>query len=201
MVEHYTANFFTGNSNWIADIIPFYQSLFEKPKIFLEIGSHEGLSANWICDNILGMGKLHCVDPWTDNHPDLRGIDTFLKNTERNSHKIIAHQGTSKYWLKEFALDEMIFDFIFIDGCHNRDVVIQDGVNAFDLLKVGCYMAFDDYDWMGGDGQEDRPMEAIDCFLKCFGNLIEFNHRGSHVVVKKIKQTRELYKGTERMME
>ena len=186
-MEKYSANFFTGDKQWSNDFIRFHQKLEGEVK-FLEVGSFEGLSANWICDHMLNSGKLYCVDPWDPWHPDLRGIEVFLENTSRNSHKIEARKGSSKHWLKIFGLDGFLFDFIFIDGNHNRDMVLHDAVNSFDLLRLNHYMVFDDYNWEGGEGPQNRPKEAIDCFLKCYAPFLEVEIKEFHVIVRKIKE-------------
>jgi len=47
--------------------------------------------------------------------------------------------------------------------------VLRDGVHAFDILKPGGSIIFDDYNWDMGLGEAERPYEAIQAFLKIWG--------------------------------
>jgi predicted O-methyltransferase YrrM len=75
--------------------------------------------------------------------------------------------------LAEFlARREAPFDLIYIDGSHQAPDVLSDAVLAFQLLRVGGIMIFDDYLWrLEPDGRQDplnMPKPAIDSFINIF---------------------------------
>src|SRR6185312_6234037 len=64
------------------------------------------------------------------------------------------------------------FDFVYIDGSHQAPDVLADAVLAFQLLKLGGVLVFDDYLWaMEPLGRQDfynMPKPAIDAFVNVF---------------------------------
>jgi predicted O-methyltransferase YrrM len=64
------------------------------------------------------------------------------------------------------------FDLVYVDGSHIAPDVLADAVLAFQLLRVGGLMIFDDYIWsMDPDGRQDSlrmPKPAIDVFINIF---------------------------------
>lgn len=113
---------------------------------YLEIGVWEGRSANFM------MHKYF-------THPTSRGIgiDPFIQSerypiTKRNLELGVGERfelinGYSYNVLQSggrWDQSEWI-DLVYVDGDHATKPVIQDGVLAFPLVKVGGYMVFDDY--------------------------------------------------------
>jgi predicted O-methyltransferase YrrM len=70
------------------------------------------------------------------------------------------------------ARQEAPFDLIYVDGSHRAPDVLADAVLAFQLLRVGGIMIFDDYLWrLEPDGRQDplnMPKPAIDSFINIF---------------------------------
>jgi hypothetical protein len=68
--------------------------------------------------------------------------------------------------------NEPPFDLIYVDGSHQASDVLTDAIIAFQLLRVGGVMIFDDYLWcMRPTGEEDTlnmPKAAIDSFISLF---------------------------------
>jgi predicted O-methyltransferase YrrM len=71
-----------------------------------------------------------------------------------------------------FTSNETSFDFIYVDGSHQAADVLADSVLAFQLLRIGGVMIFDDYLWrMEPEGKQDMlnmPKPAIDAFINLF---------------------------------
>jgi len=65
---------------------------------------------------------------------------------------VIKYKMDSKEFLR--SIEEPTFDFIYIDGDHTAEGVLQDAVLAWRLLKAGGIMAFDDYLWEDPRGVE-----------------------------------------------
>jgi predicted O-methyltransferase YrrM/GR25 family glycosyltransferase involved in LPS biosynthesis len=133
----------------------------------IEIGSYEGLTSNYICDNLLANpnGKLICIDPLdtnysldNDNSIFQGQYDRFVENTEANKDKITLIRKKSEEALQN--LRSNYYDLIFVDGHHTEVAVHYDGTEAFRIAKVGAYILFDDFLW-GHNGEMKRGIERV----------------------------------------
>jgi predicted O-methyltransferase YrrM len=65
-----------------------------------------------------------------------------------------------------------LFDLIYVDGSHTAPDVLSDAVLAFQLLRVGGVMIFDDYLWTMETQRYVDPLNlpktAIDAFTMIF---------------------------------
>jgi hypothetical protein len=141
-----------------------------KVETALEIGCFEGLTTNYICDNLLiEGGRIVCVDPLTDEylpgHKDnemFKGqYERFIRNTAGRPVQLIRKKSVDAH--KE--LKDLRFGLIYIDGDHTEDGVYNDAVQYWNLLldsprNAGGYMLFDDY------GQSEETARGIDRFLE-----------------------------------
>ncbi|CAG8646582.1 11052_t:CDS:1, partial [Ambispora leptoticha] len=166
----------------------------------LEIGAFEGRSATWILEELFENpeSKLISVDPFNKSFLDDR---VNVRNYEATFHKNIKMTGKSKQSkiMKSVSLDALIklnyeknikFDFIYIDGSHVANDVLSDAVLAWNLLKEGGIMIFDDYLWDRYEEEYNNPKIAIDSFLKCYEPQIEIIHKHYQVTVKKVIRER-----------
>jgi hypothetical protein len=162
---------------------------------FLEIGSFEGMGANYFIDNFLSGNNsfMTCVDPWIkysdstvtkmsgwDNFINESTYDIFLANTNYNKKKLIVKKGFSCNVLPTL---EKKYDFIYIDGDHSEKAVWLDAIYSFKILRVNGIIIFDDYLWNTGD---KSPKNAIDKFLLEYKNCIKVISINHQVTVKKI---------------
>ena len=158
----------------------------------LEIGCFEGLTTNYIVDNMLSMsGKLVCVDPLEDTYlvDDLTTTDIlnnknewgyfqqqyerFIDNTKHNSEKIDLYRERSSTALPRLLHKyKEAFDFIYVDGDHREHGVYLDGTLSFDLCKQGGIILFDDYLWADCHG-EQVTKKGIDRFLTEYEDRIQ----------------------------
>jgi len=137
-------------------------------KLFLEIGCFEGRATCWMLQNMLADdGTIYCVDTFKGGR-EHAGIDLFhLRDVfEDNIHSCQKPEQTVKIMeqlshkaLAMFILSGQQFDFIYVDGSHEIQDVITDACMAFQVLKPGGVMLFDDY-----EGTEDMKT-AINTFL------------------------------------
>jgi predicted O-methyltransferase YrrM len=67
------------------------------------------------------------------------------------------------------------FDMVYIDGSHETPDVLADAVLAYQLLRIGGLMIFDDYVWGAGASTEPllTPKLAIDSFLNCYQRKVQ----------------------------
>lgn len=174
----------------------------------MEIGCFEGLTSNYIVDNLLSEnGKLICIDPLEDGYTKQIPMQPVFKNQyERFVHNIQEHGEAGKIHVfhgeSQSVLDpNRIFtgiiditrmtpellrvfsvgkvDFIYIDGDHTPDMVYLDGVNSFRYAKVGGIILFDDYNW------GDVHNEGIDRFLEEYAGKYELMLKDYQVMIKK----------------
>jgi len=188
--------------NWNQEFIKnTNQFLNEKFDFCLEIGSFEGLTSNYIVDNLLSEnGKLICVDPLTDVYLNdkLSEIDEIKNNTDfiyfkdqynRFYNNVSEHLESNKISLiRELSVDifpELIkkyqnkFDFIYIDGDHRPEGVYIDAINSFELCKEQGFILFDDYLW-GDTGI------GIDKFLNEYSGKYDLLVKDYQVLIKKL---------------
>lgn len=142
---------FRSSKNWL--------NFFEEgdaPIKYLEVGVHYGRNLFEVNDTFAKHpdSELHCIDPWVDydEYPEYKGEQTsiyeqFEKNKdslpEEKSKKIHVHRGLSHKMIP--TLEDDYFDIIYIDGNHEPEFAMEDGVLAFRKLKKGGYIIFDDF--------------------------------------------------------
>lgn len=154
--------------NWNGEFIKNTKGI--KVDTALEIGAFEGLTTNYICDNLLKEGgRVICIDPLTDEylsgHKDnalfVGQYDRFIRNTQGKPVELIRKRSDDAF----NQLKDLRFGFIYIDGDHTEAGVFSDAVHYWNLLldgwqNPGGYMLFDDY------GQSAETKRGIDRFLQ-----------------------------------
>ena len=159
----------------------------------LEIGSFEGRSAIFFV-NYFNNINLICVDTWEKSNEESdkemqKNINFKLveKNFDNNmksySSNIKKYKGTSKAFFKNNNFKNL--DFIFIDGSHKYEDVINDATSSFKLLKIGGFILFDDLNWFYYKDLKENPAYAINKFLKTFQNEIEIVFVSKQLLIKK----------------
>lgn len=159
-----------------------WQWLFftDKPVRALEVGAFDGVSANLMLDLLFPHpeSRVFCIDPFlpdpTTPEVNEQTRRDFFENQSRGGHEgqIELLEGLSVEVLAWMIASEGYwdsFDFIYIDGSHRARDVLSDAVMSWPLLKYGGVMAFDDYEWPGGEGPLGRPKPGIDAFSSVFG--------------------------------
>lgn len=189
-------------NDWFSNNIPIWNTLLNKFKTqdnlkFLEIGSYEGKSACWLLDNILTKNncELYCIDTFQgsyehklngSNHTDFKNVyDTFKNNTVEYGDKIKLFVGKSGDLLKNPNITKNTYDFIYIDGCHESKEVLQDAVFAFEILKNGGIIIFDDYLWGNPNDKLMTPKISVDSFIECYKKYIKILHKDYQVAIEK----------------
>lgn len=173
-------------------------------ELCLEIGCFEGLTSNYIVENLLSnTGKLVCVDPLTNNYlnDDLtekyvndnetiysyfnNQYERFIENTKHNSDRIqLFKKLSSEIYPVLLEKYNGQFDLIYIDGDHRTSAVYIDAINCFKLCKNGGIIIFDDYGW-GEKYNEDATNIGIDKFLNEYQDQYILKSRGEQVVIQK----------------
>jgi predicted O-methyltransferase YrrM len=179
---------FEFTEDWFSNHVPAWNKILKdlRPRRILEIGSYEGRATTFLIQTCGGFGPLHitCVDTW-DGSVDLpsarmAGVEQrFDRNVNRAVGQAKASvdfrkckQGSTRALSGFVAEGETSFDLIYVDGSHTAPDVLTDAVLAFQLLRVGGVMIFDDYLWsMEAPLYVDllnMPKPAIDAFAMIF---------------------------------
>lgn len=182
------ARLYNLTQDWFSNHIPAWESVLTqvKPRRVLEIGSYEGLSTTYIIERCTAFGPLqiHCIDTWAgavDLPSDvMAGVEArFDENTKLAVDRAAAEvflqkvkQRSSLALAQHIAAGEAPFDLIYIDGSHTAADVLIDAVLAFQLLRIGGVMIFDDYLWSMEPALMvdplNMPKPAIDGFATIF---------------------------------
>jgi glycosyl transferase family 25 len=135
---------------WFHEKVPVKTELHKhidllKPLTILEIGNFEGLSSCFFSDNYLDHeeSRLYCVDPYyisgsvkgiTSKCIDKNTEQMFIDNIKKSKHykKITKYKMTSDEY---FETNEIKFDIIYLDGCHQPDYIERDLNNSFKFIK------------------------------------------------------------------
>lgn len=169
------------HDNWQRHLAPFVNT----PRVrALEIGSWEGRSASWFCEHVLTAegATLDCVDPWKGFAEQEQRFD---RNTARFGSRVRKHKCDSSRWgIETLARTlEAPYDFIYIDGSHEAQDVLEDLVMCWLLLRPGGVLICDDYTHV--DPQLRRqPHVAIDAFFGCRVDW-DLLHKDAQFIVRK----------------
>ena len=158
---------------------------------FLQIGAFTGNASVWLVDNILTQRNsvLEDVDTWSGSdeqeHKEMDWLDVERTYDSRIAFRpnIIKYKMDSKEFLR--SIEKVTFDFIYIDGDHTAEGVLQDAVLGWRLLKPGGIMAFDDYLWEDPRGIEFQPGWSIDTFVGAVKDESEVLLSNSQVWLRK----------------
>ncbi|MBR0688798.1 class I SAM-dependent methyltransferase [Bradyrhizobium manausense] len=125
----------------------------------LEIGSKEGRSALfWL--EFFASAHLTCVDLFEND--DAGRFDRNLAAYGARLRKMVSTSIKALGILRE---ENAVFDFIYVDGSHQRDDVMIDCLGAWRLLRAGGVMLMDDYTWKPDNPDAERVAPAVDTFL------------------------------------
>ncbi|WP_375313677.1 class I SAM-dependent methyltransferase [Bradyrhizobium sp. A5] len=144
----------------------------------LEIGSKEGRSAIFWLEFFAGA-HLTCVDLFHDEDSE-----RFDRNLAAYGTRLRKITGTSIKALGILREENAVFDFIYVDGSHQRDDVMIDCLGAWRLLREGGVMLMDDYTWKPDNPDAERVAPAVDVFLAWHGDA-EVILRSHQVAVRK----------------
>lgn len=174
--------------DWFSPNIPKWKEVF---KTFdrdswkcLEIGSYQGMSCLWMLENIPNIESITCIDTFEGSPEHSREqksnlYEIFTNNIKGYEDKVIIKRGYSNSVLMELEGD---YDFIYVDGSHEKHHVIFDAVLCFDKLKSGGVMIFDDFQSViMGYGVQIGFMN----FYNCYFHLFDVYHIGYQIIIVK----------------
>jgi predicted O-methyltransferase YrrM len=158
------------------------------PKRILEIGSRTGVSLCQLLSaytSYKGIDRIVCCDNFSEiGSPEIIKANlSYLNIPDGIISKVEFLTGSS---LEEIPKLDEKFDYILVDGCHDKDYARQDLINSEKLIDVGGYITMDD---LAPDGCSLQ--DIWDEFKYNHKNGFEFyeNHEGKGLgVAKRIKE-------------
>lgn len=135
-----------------------------KTAVCAEIGVWKGDFSELIRSMTLPR-KLHLIDPWkfqgefpermyggsvAKEQSDMDRIYEHVRNRFNDYQNIILHRGKSEKVLQDF--ENAYFDWVYIDGNHYYEYVLNDLQICLSKVKPGGIIAGDDYTWGEKDG-------------------------------------------------
>lgn len=179
--------------DWFSDNIPIWEKLFKKYEKdtweCLEVGTFQGRSCLWILQNVPNLKSITCVDTF-EGSPEhsfeqRRNLyEIFTDNIKGYEDKVIIKKGYSSDILQ--TLENEAYDFIYIDGSHEKHDVLFDAVVAFDKLKIGGLMIFDDFQ---SDLMNYGVQTGFMNFYNCYHELFDVEHMGYQIILIKKANT------------
>lgn len=191
----------TDYPNWFnngAAALYFSQGLGEfvgKPVTMLQIGAYTGDASEWLLKYVLTNpeSRLVDVDTWEGSDEiahknlDWNDIESFYTKrfeSQLAEGKLTKIKSTSAEY---FANYDDVYDFIYVDGDHTGIGVLTDAIDAYDCLKVGGILAFDDYGWNPDNlPRHLTPAPAIDAIKEIYTGRLELIATGYQVWFRKI---------------
>ena len=185
------------NEDWFSSNIPIWENTINKEfnknsKLkYLEIGTFEGKSAIYICENFENI-KVTCVDPFDEyesveslaKKQDMKRVyDTFQSNIKDFKDRINHCKISSNEFFKK---NNELFDIIYIDGSHYYIDVENDFKNSLNCLNVGGIIIFDDFLWNYYKKIEENPINGILPFLNK-QKYLKIISASNQLILKKIK--------------
>lgn len=190
MVDHPNWFLSTGAQKTFEDNLSEYAG---KKLDVLQIGVFTGDASVWLLDNILTHPEstLTDVDIWEGEvgDPNLEGFSwetahvAYNEKISKYTDKVTSHKRMSDQFFKQ---NKKMYDIIYIDGDHIARTVLRDAVNAFDCLRDGGLLIFDDY----ALGYNEFPSvfcskPAIDAFLDIHWFEVEKVYEGTQMWLRK----------------
>jgi predicted O-methyltransferase YrrM len=126
-----------------------------KPKNLIQIGFNMGHSALLICDIISQMKNnnnygddpisIHVFDI-CEHECTIPNFNILAEEAKKQNIYLNLIPGSSLETVPRFMMsNDLLFDFIEIDGCHTFQCLIEDVMNTVPRLKVGGIVYIDDY--------------------------------------------------------
>jgi len=127
-----------------------------------ELGIYCGRSTVAMLDN--SDAHLWCVDTWRYKKCTERMLRTFEQNIASQRDRVTILQMTTHEAAQELA--ETQFDMVFIDACHDYDIVKQDILDYRPLVKPGGLFCGHDYNRNPGCGVVQAVDELVPGFQR-----------------------------------
>jgi len=165
-------------ASW-ADVL---EPLREKKVEVLEVGAWEGRSSIFFL-RFLPKARLTTIDSFWEKDVE----DRFNANMHEFAQRLEVIKKLSVDGLHGLIWAGRQFDVIYLDGTHERDLIVVDSILAWKVLKVGGVLIWDDYGFGNEVPDEWRPRTGIDLFLRMQLGSYKLLHKAFQVVIRRTK--------------
>jgi MMP 1-O-methyltransferase len=163
-------------NGWMSDLeLEFLARAAKESETIVEFGCYLGRSTRALADNTKGI--VYAVDPWNGVYYNNDGNPiNILKSTAYRDFGVNLRDHIDSGKVKPYKLYSHEFknlipqgsaDFVFIDGDHRKNEVLEDIQIAERLVRKGGIIAGHDYthtDWPG-------VKQAVDCTYPTVGKV------------------------------
>lgn len=161
-----------------------------RPITYVEIGCWAGASAEWVAKNVLthpasiGVG----IDPYLPDKPHHP-----VQAIRARAHHRLEFMGSRWHWLELRSVIALrmlperlwqlredrsqLIDVLYIDGDHSAPGVMQDFAIAWQCLRIGSLVVFDDYRCRRVH-HEPHVKDAVDAIVRLWRPLLKPIGRG-----------------------
>jgi predicted O-methyltransferase YrrM len=148
-----------------------------QPQRILEVGSRTGISICQLLSSYIDYSKIErvvLVDIFAERGDSGR-IKDNLQLLNIPTEKLSIREQSSLDALPVMIESKITYDYILVDGCHDKPVATEDLNNAVQLIEPGGYILFDDLTPDGCSLQD-----VWDEFKYAYGEKFKFmeNHDG-----------------------
>ena len=184
-----------GLMSWLAQHTPFGGAANARDQLLAalppgsvgaEIGVWKGRFSLMVTEK-LQPKSFHLIDPWAfqpdfsermyggrvaRNQADMDAIFEGVQQLFDGAANVHFHRDFSSEAVKAF--DDAYFDWVYIDGNHHYDYVLEDLRLYFPKVKPGGYIAGDDYTWAPRETPGDLQVKrAVADFLAENNGVVE----------------------------
>lgn len=160
----------------------------------LQIGAYTGDASRWLMNNVLTSSgsTLTDVDTWQGSDEeahksfdwaDVEEVYTAKLADVLTSGNVKKCKTTSEEF---FSTNTEQFDFIYVDADHTALGVLKDGMNAYNALKIGGILAFDDFEWEPNGLPHLVPKHAINAIRIVYYGKLQLIDLGYQAWFRKI---------------
>lgn len=181
--QDYTSHHEAHWREWLGEFIG-------RPCLGLEVGVFEARSSAWFLEEICThrSARLVAIDPWAEKSA---GNRLQISRDPRHGYRF-EFWGSPAEWVlaARIADRKPAFDWIYLDGAKEAANVLAQSTLAWQVLRPGGVLIWDDYLWQWQEGSagprpEIPPGPAIDAFLSVYAPQLEVIGRGWQVAVRK----------------
>lgn len=158
---------------------------------FLQLGAFTGDASVWMLENVLAGRNsfLIDVDTWQGSdeamHDQFDWVDVHHAYHEKVAGRASTFRCTSAEFFADQCGEDAAFDFVYVDADHTPYGVLRDGMNAYEVLKVGGLLAFDDLNWVDPITHVG-PAVAIKAIETCYKGRLQLCQLGAQAWFRKV---------------
>lgn len=185
--KKFTSKWFLNNFEIFSYFLPYDKDVKFN---YLEIGCFEGLSSLYVLERYKKINATF-VDIWDyPNKNSLPLSQRFGEIEKKFDENLSAYnfqkiKSDSVIAMRNLLREEKLFDFIYIDGSHNGEDILSDGIEAFKILKKNGIIFFDDF-LQYDKTRKIQSYQGIINFLTLFKNSLKILYFQNNLVIKKV---------------